>query len=78
MFGLIRKIALIAPAVGIVVGGGSGQDKVARGIEQYTGYNTNTQAFNSATLKNGWSAFLAATVITAGIPKINKLLKGLI
>lgn len=78
IFSTIRMLALIAPAAGVALGGGSGEDKVARGLEQYTGYNTATQSFNMAALKNGWSAFVAATAITAGIPKLNKLIKGII
>jgi hypothetical protein len=78
IFSSLRMLALVAPAAGVALGGGTGSDKVARGLEQYTGYNTATQSFNMAALKNGWSAFIAASVITAGVPKLNKLIKGII
>lgn len=78
MFGLLRKAALVAPAVGIAIGGGSGFDKMARGLEGYTGYNIVTQQFNSQPLKNTYLPYIGATVISAGLPKISKLIKGLI
>ncbi len=77
LFGLVRKISLVAPAIGIAIGGGSPSDKLARGVEGYTGYNMVTQSFNMQPLKNTYTGFLASTLITAGIPKVTSLLKGL-
>ena len=78
LFGLLRKAALVAPAVGIAMGGGSGYDKMARGLEGYTGYNIVTQKFNVQPLKNTYLPYIGATVISAGVPKINKFIRGVI
>ena len=80
MFGLVRKLALVAPALGVALGAGSSpKDKFDRGVLAYTGYNMATQKFDGlAPLKNTYTPFLAATLITAGIPKIAAFVKGVI
>ena len=80
MFGLVRKLALVAPALGVALGQGSSpKDKFDRGVLAYTGYNMATQKFDGmAPLKNTYTPFLAATLITAGIPKIAAFVKGVI
>ncbi len=80
MFGLVRKLALVAPALGVALGEGSSpKDKFDRGVLAYTGYNMATQKFDGmAPLKNTYTPFLAATLITAGIPKIAGFVKGVI
>jgi len=75
LFSAITKLALVAPAAGIVAGGGSGFDKMARGVEGYTGYNIVTQKFNTQPIKNTYLPFLGASVIAVGIPKIVKLIR---
>ena len=80
MFSLVRKLALVAPAIGVALGEGSGpKDKFDRGVLAYTGFNMATQKFDGmAPLKNTYTPFLAATLITAGIPKIAAFVKGVI
>ena len=78
MFSLIRKLSLVAPGLGVALGGGTPQDKFARGILAYTGYNTHVQKYELEPLKNTYTPFLATTVITAVIPKIAGFVKGVI
>ena len=78
LFSAMTKLALVAPAAGIAFGGGSGYDKMARGVEGYTGYNIVTQKFNTQPLKNTYLPFLGASVIAVGIPKIVKLIRSAI
>ena len=76
MFSLIRKLSLIAPGLGVALGGGTPKDKVARGILAYTGYNTAVQRYELEPLKNTYTPFLATTVLTAVIPKMASFVKG--
>ena len=80
MFGLVRKLALVAPAIGIAMGGGTGpKDKIDRGVLAYTGYNMATQKFDGiAPLKNTYLPFVSASVITTGIPKLTSFIRGMI
>ena len=78
MFSLIRKLSLIAPGLGVALGGGTPQDKFARAVLAYTGYNTHVQKYELEPLKNTYTPFLATTVITAVIPKIAGFVKGVI
>jgi|TARA_Y100000296_G_scaffold58733_1_gene67706 hypothetical protein len=78
MFSLIRKLSLIAPGLGVAIGGGDARDKVARGILAYTGYNTAVQRYELEPLKNTYTPFIATTVITAVIPRLAGFVKGVI
>ncbi len=51
MFSLIRKLSLVAPGLGVALGGGTPSDKFARGILAYTGYNTHVQKYELEPLK---------------------------
>ena len=78
MFSLIRKLSLVAPGLGVALGGGTPADKFARAVLAYTGYNTHVQKYELEPLKNTYTPFLATTVITAVIPKIAGFVKGVI
>ena len=78
MFSLIRKLSLVAPGLGVALGGGTPSDKFARAVLAYTGYNTHVQKYELEPLKNTYTPFLATTVITAVIPKIAGFVKGVI
>ncbi len=79
MFGLVRKLSLVAPAIGIALGGGTGpKDKIDRGVLAYTGYNMATQAFEMGPLRNTYSPYLASTLITTGIPKLAGFIRSVI
>ena len=73
----VRLAALGAPAAAIAMGTGTPEQKIRSGIVRYTGFNMDTGEFSFASLAKGWTPFLAATLVTHGIPKVAGIIRGL-
>lgn len=81
LFKWIRVGALVAPGVGMGVAAakkGYGPDEIVDQVLQvYTGYSFVHRKFDFKWLVTGWGPFLAATLMTYGIPKIAGILRRL-
>ena len=75
---MIRKIALVAPAIGIATAGGTPQEKINAAIGLYTGYDLNSRTFDPSKLLQGWGPYIGANIMTRAVPAITKLINGLV
>jgi len=79
IFGLLRNFALLGPGLGVALESGANtRDKSQRILEKYSGYNVATHKFNSNLLMDTYKPFFYVSLVTYGIPKIMKLVKGVI
>jgi len=74
----VRLVALGAPALGHAMNPNlNTESKIHRVLKDYTGYNNVYGTFSFGDALKGWTPFLAATVLTHGIPKIAGIIRGL-
>ncbi len=79
IFGLLRNFALVGPGLGVALESDANtRDKSQRILEKYSGYNVATHNFNSDVLMDTYKPFFYVSLVTYGIPKIMKLVKGVI
>ena len=77
IFKYLRLGALAMPAVNIALGTATPQEKLRIAMQRYTGFNMLNNTFNMQDLITGWGPFVATTLVTAGVPKLTKLIRGL-
>ncbi len=78
IFKWLRIAALVAPAAGhILTPGINAQEKLRRGIADYTGYQIWDGKFNVARLANGWMPYIVTCIITHGVQKLNGIIRSL-
>ena len=77
IYKLIRMAAIALPAAAIVMGPGTGEQKLKTGVLQYFGYDMNSGTFRWEDLAKGWTPAVAAIAVTYGIPKLAGLIRGL-
>jgi len=77
IFKFLRIGALAAPGAYAVMNPHGGDKKyiAVDAIKYYTGYNMETGEFHFEDLAKGWTPFLAATLVTYGVPKIAGILR---
>lgn len=78
LFGLVRKAALVAPAIAIAVGPATPENKLKLGIRQYTGFDINTGTWSWENLMKGLGPYAGAVVATYGIQKLGSLIRGIL
>ena len=77
IFKYVRLAALAMPAAGTLMQPTSTQEKL-KGISlDYFGINPDDGSFKLERLAKGWMPFLAANVVTHGIPKVTGILRSL-
>ena len=77
IYGLARKVALFAPAIGRALGPGTAESKIDGIVADYTGYAMGQGDWNWERLKRGWMPYIATSAITKVIPAINKLIRSI-
>lgn len=78
IYGLVRKAALLGPAVAIAVTPGASMESKIEGIlAAYTGFKMSDGTFNFSRLMKGYGPVLGATVATYGIPKLAGIIRGI-
>jgi len=70
VFKWMRVGAIFAPGAAICLQSKSPQAKLEECVEAYFGYNIPQKKMNWGSLLRGWGPFLAATLVTYGIPKL--------
>lgn len=70
-----RLAALAAPAAAVAMGTGDAPTKIQEGIRIYTGYNMADGSFSLANAAQGWLPFVATSVLTYGISKLNGIIR---
>lgn len=78
LFKVIRMVALAAPHVQTALGAGTPQQKVNTAVAQLTGYSIADGTFAMERLAKGWGPYVAASLITYGIPKLNSLVRSVV
>jgi hypothetical protein len=71
----LRIGALVAPAAYSFMAWEQPKDKANAILQAYTGFDIYSGQFNPALLVRGWGPFIATTAITAGVSKINKMIR---
>lgn len=75
---IVRLAALAAPAVSVAMDPRwTGEQKLKVGLAYYTGFDVDSGKFYAQNLAKGWLPFLAATLITYGIPKLTGMIRRL-
>lgn len=77
LFKLVRLGALGLPAAVTVMSTQSNEQKMKQLSLDYFGVNPDDGSFKLSRLSKGWMPFVAANLVTYGIPKLNGLLRGL-
>jgi len=77
LFRLARLAALLGPHAGVWLSSADPMTKAAESVKMLSGFDMKTGQFNFQSLVQGYGPVLATTAVTALIPKINGLLKGL-
>ena len=77
LFKLARMAAMLGPHAAVWMGAGSPQEKVTTSVGLLSGVNMNTGQFDIQLLAKGYTPLLVTGLVTAVIPKINGLVKGL-
>jgi len=75
IFKWMRVGAIAAPGIAIAIQKKSGQAKIEEAVEAYFGYNIPQQKMVWGSLLRGWGPFLAATLVTYGLPKLAGILR---
>ena len=71
--------------LGALIGGGAAEgmqytrteDKIIGGLLSYGGYDWSGKKFNLATLGRAWMPYVAACLVTYGIPKLTSIIRRL-
>jgi len=71
----IRVAALVAPGAHAAMSEGTNEQKITRAIRYYTGYELTTGEWKPGELSKGWGPYLAAIVMTYGIPKLAGIIR---
>lgn len=78
IYKLARMGALALPAATTVMNQSlSGTEKLYKISQDYTGYNPYDGSFKMERLLQGWLPFIAASVVTYGVPKLTSILRGI-
>lgn len=77
IFSLVRKGALVAPALGRVFEGRPPMDTVKHIIYDYTGYSMYDGSFHWSRLIRGWGPYVLTKLVTMGVQKISSMLRRL-
>jgi len=72
---LIPALALAAPGLSAAFGTGNTKYKVTTAVKYYTGYNMDLKMFIWSDFAVGWTPFVAASLATKGIQKLNGLIR---
>ena len=75
IFKYLRIGALVAPAVYGFMSWEKPADKANAILQSYTGFDLYSGQFNPQLLVRGWAPFIATTAITAGVSKINSMIR---
>lgn len=80
IYGLIRKAALLAPAIGTALDPhyDTPEKKIRHGLRKYSGYNYATGEFRWEWLAEGWLPYLGAKLGTEVVPRVGNMIKGLL
>ena len=77
LFKLARMAAMLGPHAAVWMSAASPQEKASESVRLLSGFDMNTGQFEFQNLVRGYGPLLATGLITAVIPKINGLVKGL-
>lgn len=78
IFKLVRIGALALPAVARMTDNRvSMEGRVRNALKAYTGYDIANKSFRLQDAAEGWMPFVAASLITYGVPKITGMIRGL-
>ena len=77
LFKLARMAAMLGPHAAVWMSAGSPQEKATASVGLLSGFDMNTGQFDFQNLVRGYAPLLATGLVTAVIPKINGLVKGL-
>jgi len=77
LFKLARMAAMLGPHAAVWMSAASPQEKASSSVRLLSGFDMNTGQFDFQNLVQGYGPLLATGLITAVIPKINGLVKGL-
>jgi len=75
IFKWMRIGAIVAPGAAIAMKKVSPEAKIEQAVEAYFGYNIPQQKMVWSSLLRGWGPFLAATLVTYGLPKLAGILR---
>jgi len=78
LFKLARMAALLGPHAGVWLSGADPMTKASESVKMLSGFDMSTGQFDMQSLVRGYGPLLATTAVTALVPKINGLLKGLL
>lgn len=76
LFKVVRMASLVAPGVAQALKPNSNEIKVANILLRYTGFDITDGKFKANYLVEGYGPFVATTAITALIPKVTSLIRG--
>ena len=77
LFKLARMAAMLGPHAAVWMSAGTPQEKMSASVKFLSGFDMNTGQFDFQNLVQGYGPLLATGLITAVIPKINGLVRGL-
>jgi len=77
LFKFIKIGAFLAPAGHAYLSRDNNRDRLSYGLEKYTGYNMNGGYFRWESLMEGWLPYVATTLITTGVQKLNGIIRRL-
>lgn len=77
LFKYVRIGAFVAPAIGGLTANAPWEDKWQGTLAMYTGYHPRYGDFRWDRLMQGWTPFVAATLITFGAQKLGGLIRKL-
>ncbi len=78
IFKLARMVALFGPHAAVWMSTASPQEKAAESIKLLSGFDMSTGQFDGSALVRGYGPLLAATAITALIPKASSMIRGIL
>ena len=78
IFKLARVAALLGPHAAVWMSSATPQVKATESVKMLSGFDMNTGQFDMQALIRGYGPVLATTAVTAVIPKINGLIKGIL
>jgi len=73
----VRVGALVAPGAYSIMERGLNKEGISAALHRYTGFNMGTGQWEPHMLAQGWGPYLAAVLVTMGIPKISGILRRL-
>lgn len=73
MISLTKKVALLAPAASRALGPGTGRQKLAFAVEDYTGYSIDAHTWKPERLLTGWGPYLGVKVVEFGLKLLGKI-----